>query len=214
MMLKWNHRVVLAGALAGAVAVAGCGDVSRTGRAPAQVVIEKLEAASGAAPDEFFGSLASDVLTMRTQPAPCSEASPCPTVFNDFGKATMSLVMKDPGQPGFPSSPSALNTVTFSRYRVEYMRTDGHNIQGVDVPYAFDSAATFTVPVNGSVAGAFEIVRTIAKSEAPLQALVSQAKTIQTIAKVTFYGRDQAGNEVIATGNIGISFGNFADPAQ
>jgi len=29
---------------------------------------------------------------------------------------------------------------------------------------------------------------------------------------VTFYGRDQAGNDVSATGSIGIVFGNFADP--
>jgi hypothetical protein len=35
---------------------------------------------------------------------------------------------------------------------------------------------------------------------------------ISTIADVTFYGRDQAGNDVSATGSIGIDFGNFGDP--
>jgi hypothetical protein len=29
---------------------------------------------------------------------------------------------------------------------------------------------------------------------------------------VTFYGQDHAGNDVAATGNIGITFGNFGDP--
>jgi hypothetical protein len=29
---------------------------------------------------------------------------------------------------------------------------------------------------------------------------------------VTFYGQDQAGNEISAAGNIGIDFGDFADP--
>jgi hypothetical protein len=33
------------------------------------------------------------------------------------------------------------------------------------------------------------------------------------LARVTFYGHDQAGNEVIATGQIQIDFGNFGDPA-
>jgi hypothetical protein len=35
---------------------------------------------------------------------------------------------------------------------------------------------------------------------------------LHAIAEVTFYGRDQAGNEVTAVGNINISFGDFADP--
>ena len=36
---------------------------------------------------------------------------------------------------------------------------------------------------------------------------------ISTIAEVTFYGHDQAGNELSVTGTIGITFGNFADPS-
>ena len=41
----------------------------------------------------------------------------------------------------------------------------------------------------------------------------SQASSIiATIAEVTFYGHDQAGNDLSATGTIGVNFGNFADP--
>jgi len=29
---------------------------------------------------------------------------------------------------------------------------------------------------------------------------------------VTFYGHDQAGNDISATGSIGVEFGNFGDP--
>jgi hypothetical protein len=29
---------------------------------------------------------------------------------------------------------------------------------------------------------------------------------------VTFFGRDQAGNDLSVTGSIGVQFGNFADP--
>jgi hypothetical protein len=211
-MFKLNPRVMLAGATVCALAVSGCGDVARSGRGPAQVVIDALLAAPGATPDEFVGNLASDVQTMRTQPAPCTTNNPCATIFNDLGQVQMSLLLKDPGQPGFPSAASGLNSVTFTRYRVEFQRTDGRNVQGVDVPYAFDQAATFTVPASGTATASFELVRNSAKLEAPLRELVSEARFVSTMARVTFYGRDQAGNDVVASGVISVTFGNFADP--
>ena len=58
----------------------------------------------------------------------------------------------------------------------------------------------------------FELVRIIAKQEAPLRALQANGVLITTIAEVSFYGRDQAGNEVTAVGSIGVTFGNFGDP--
>jgi hypothetical protein len=124
----------------------------------------------------------------------------------------MRLILKSPGSATVVTAPSALNSVTFTRYHVEYRRTDGRSAQGVDVPFAFDSAATFTVPASGSVTAGFEIVRNVAKAEPPLRALVTNGNIISTLAEVTFYGRDLAGNEVVATGTVGISFGNFGDP--
>ena len=70
----------------------------------------------------------------------------------------------------------------------------------------FDSALTITVPATGIVEGAFQIVRHSAKEEAPLRSLRFSNDIISTIAEVTFYGRDQAGNEVSATGIIGVDF--------
>ena len=102
--------------------------------------------------------------------------------------------------------------MTINRYRVEYRRTDGRNVQGVDVPFAFDSGVTFTIPAGGLVKAGFQIVRHSAKEEAPLKALRANGSIISTIATVTFYGQDQAGNEISAAGNIGIDFGDFADP--
>jgi hypothetical protein len=52
------------------------------------------------------------------------------------------------------------------------------------------------------------------KFEAPLAALARSPVIIATIARVTFYGRDQTGREVIATGQMSVSFGNFADPSS
>jgi hypothetical protein len=94
---------------------------------------------------------------------------------------------------------------------VVYRRADGRNTPGVDVPFSFDSGVTVTVDRDGGSTG-FQLVRNSAKQEAPLRALVANPDIISTIAEVTFYGRDQAGNDVSATGLIGVDFGNFGDP--
>ena len=185
------------------MASAGCGNMATDGRSPVQLTLASLSAASGATPDEFGATLHSDVTTV---------VDDVPTIFNDNGAAEFVLVMKDPGaNPANPAAPSALNSVTITRYRVEYRRTDGRNTPGVDVPYAFDSAVTVTVTNEGGSTG-FQIVRNSAKQDAPLRALVTSPNIISTIADVTFYGRDQVGNDVSVTGSIGIDFGNFGDP--
>jgi hypothetical protein len=149
--------------------------------------------------DDEQGTLLSDVITKNS-------------TFNDMAEVEMRLILKDPGPPGVTVGPSLLNAVTITRYRVEYRRSDGRNTQGVDVPYSFDSALTFTVPSDGSATGVFQLVRHAAKEEAPLKALANNLDIISTIAYVTFYGHDQAGNDVSATATIGVDFGNFADP--
>ena len=54
----------------------------------------------------------------------------------------MHLELKDQGTTAPPTTPSANNQVTLTRYHVEYTRADGRNTQGVDVPFAFDGAIT------------------------------------------------------------------------
>jgi hypothetical protein len=208
----WMERQTAAVILVAAcAAAAGCGDVVRQGRAPVQLVINSLEAAPGAEPDEFGASLLSDVITVVQRTVNSQEAD-VPTVFNDLGEVTMSLILKDPGQPGTTAAPSAINQVTITRYRVIYRRSDGRNTPGIDVPFPFDSAATFTVPAQGTVTAGFQLVRHTAKQEAPLATLAFNPDVISTLAEVTFFGRDQAGNDISATGMIGVDFGNFADP--
>jgi hypothetical protein len=212
LMNRSRRGCVLATAVVAGIGAAACGDVARDGRAPVQAVIVSLQAASGAQPDKFGGTLSSDVITLRTTPAPCTTTSPCATIFGDIGQIEIRLLPKNPGAPGFPAAPSPLNAVTFSRYRVAYTRTDGRNTPGVDVPFGFDSAVTFTVSETGSATAGFVMVRNTAKAEAPLAALGSNGNIISTLANVVFYGKDQAGNEITATGTIGVSFGNFGDP--
>jgi hypothetical protein len=186
--------------------MAGCGDVSQ-GPSSTLVRIEFLEGASGASPDKFGGTLLSDVTTIVKK-----GAVDVPTIFNDVARVTMAMTLKDPGSSGVTNIPNDLNIVTFTHYRVVYRRTDGRNVQGVDVPFAFDSGLTFSVSPAGTVQVGFEIVRHTAKEEAPLKALASSGAIISTIADVTFYGTDQAGKNVIVTGFIGINFGDFGDP--
>ena len=79
------------------------------------------------------------------------------------------------------------------------------------MPYSWDGTVTGTVPLGGSLALGFEMVRHAAKGEAPLIGLVSSPVIITTNADVTFYGRDRVGNEINVTGSIQVDFGNFGD---
>ena len=92
-----------------------------------------------------------------------------------------------------------------------YRRADGRNTPGVDVPYAFDGAATGTVPLTGTMTLGFQMVRNQAKQEPPLVQLATNGLFISTIADVTFYGRDQVGNDVSVTGSMEVDFANFGD---
>ena len=202
-------------ALAAAVMVAAttsCGSVVRDGRAPVFLVVDKLLAIRGAAtPGTPSTPLVSDVITNVTSPAPCSDASPCPTIFGDSGIVTLRLTPKDIGAVGATVTPSTNNEVTITRVHVSYRRTDNRNVEGVDVPYGFDTGATVTVPASGTVDLPFELVRNTAKSEAPLIQLKNNGVIMTAIADVTFYGQDRVGNAISVTGSIGVDFGNFGD---
>lgn len=198
-------------AVAVVAATASCGDVVRQGTSPVYLVIDLLQAAPGNRTSQLVGTLFSDVVTNVTSPAPCSPESPCPTVFNDVGSVRIRLSLKDIGTGGSPTAATTNNEVTITRYHVAYRRADGRAVPGVDVPYAFDGAITGTVPANGSVTLGFEIVRNVAKEESPLVQLITNPAIISTIADVTFYGKDQTGNQLSVTGSISIDFGNFGD---
>ena len=204
-----KHPPTIRGSLAGlllAAAVSGCGDAARAGRSPVYLVIDSLQAAQGNKPGALGTGLTSDVLTLVVSPAPCSAATPCASVFNDVGSVALRLAAKD-----ISVAPTTNNQVTITRYHVSYKRADGRNTPGTDVPYGFDGAVTGTVPPTGAATFGFEIVRNVAKQEPPLVQLQANPQIISTIADVTFYGRDQVGNDISVTGSISIAFGNFGD---
>lgn len=196
------------------MASGSCGDVVRQGRSPSFLVIESLAAASGSAPDQVSSTLQSDVVTLVRTTINGQQVS-VPTVLQDAGQASFRLALKDPGAPAVPSTPSDINAVTINRYHVVFKRSDGRNVPGVDVPFAFDGAVTATISSSSSVVVPFVLVRIQAKLEAPLKAMqgLGASIAISTIADVTFYGRDQAGNDVSVTGSISVNFADWADPA-
>jgi hypothetical protein len=97
---------------------------------------------------------------------------------------------------------------------VSYRRSDGRNTQGVDIPFDFDGAVTFTVRPGEEARVPFSLVRAQAKLESPLMALRygGNGLLISTIADVTFFGHDQTGRETSVTGKISVNFADWADP--
>ena len=204
-----NPKRFLAVIALGATATS-CGDVVRNGRAPSSLVVDSIRGVRGAATVATPAStLISDVITNVISPAPCSAETPCPTIFGDSGEATMHIALKDPGTSTAPASPTEVNAITITRYHVDYIRADGRKTPGVDVPYGFDGAVTVTV--SGATTFGFQLVRVVAKEETPLVQLKVSKSVIPAIAGITFFGHDQAGNEVTATGTIQVDFGNYGD---
>jgi hypothetical protein len=187
--------------------VVGCGS-NLPGTGSSYVMIQSLQAASGAKPDLFTGTLASDVQTL-VDVTVAGQQVKSPTVYEDPGRVVFALGMKNP--TGL--EPTSANFVTFNRYRVTYIRSDGRNTPGVDVPHPFDGAITVTVTDEPTTA-TLTLVRIQSKLENPLLPLVGAggALAITTLAEVTFYGTDQAGREVSATGRISVTFADWGDP--
>ncbi len=202
-----ERRVAAVVALSALLLTTSCGDKVLQGRGSSYLVVSLLQAASGAKPATFSTFLESDVVTNVKG----TGTTLFPTVYEDLGQVALSMAMKDPLTV---LEPTATNTITVERYHVDYVRTDGRNTQGVDVPYSFDGAVTGTITSTGSTL-VFVLVRAQAKLEAPLLALrgLGGAVIISTLARVTFYGYDQAGNAVSVSGTISINFADWGDPA-
>ena len=200
--MRWATRSVRPAAVAGlmlaALGVSACGSATaREGQASSYLTILNLEGTMQGE-NEWDHVLASDVQTNGG-------------VIEDDGRVRMTAALRDVTNP---NGPSTNNAITVNRYRVSYRRSDGRNTPGIDVPYAFDGAITFTVAPGGEQTVPFNLVRVQAKLESPLMNLrgLGGSVVISTLADVTFYGRDQAGREVSVTGTMGVNFADWADP--
>jgi hypothetical protein len=197
----WGGRArllaMLGAALLCAAALTSCSEAIRSGQGSSYLVLDSMSGPGGT-------PVSSDVISNGSGTCSSTNQGAC-SVIADNGSALFTLQMKD-----VLSQPTPNNAITLTQYHVEYIRADGHNVQGVDVPYAFDGGVTTTITNSGSVS--FTLVRIQAKEEAPLKALRfgGGAIAISTIARVTFYGHDQTGREVSVTGNIEVNFADWA----
>jgi hypothetical protein len=206
-----RNAIRLIGLAAMIAASVSCGDVVRQGSAPVFLVVDLLQGIRGGPQTGTAANpLISDVITNLTTPAPCTPDTPCPTIFGDSGTATLRAPLKDIGATA-ALTPTTNNEVTITRIHVEYIRADGRNTPGVDVPFGFDSAVTGTILGGGTLTLGFELVRNVAKQESPLAQLRTSSNFISAIAKITFYGVDRVGNGIQTTGQLQIEFGNFGD---
>jgi len=206
-IFQFRTATGLALVLTSAMGMASCAsELTRTGASPAYLVIDSILGAQGNNSSTFGTPLFSDVQTLVDNGTAVRSA----VVYNDLGQVRMRVLLKNPTTP---TGPSSLNSITVNRYHVEYRRSDGRNTPGVDVPYGFDGGATFTVQGDAPTTFAFDVVRNQAKLEPPLKTLVGAGGSVfvSTIAEITFYGRDQAGNEVQVSGTLQVNFGDWAD---
>jgi hypothetical protein len=156
--------------------------------------------------------LVSDVLSLVTSGGQCTQAAPCRFVFGDSGSATLSLAQKNVVSA---TSPTTNNQVTITRIHVHYRLSNGGGVQGVDVPFDFDTFSTTVVPPTGTATVGFELVRVQAKESMPLVQLnkppFGNGGQSSVVADLTFFGTDQVGTSMSVTGSIQIEFGDWAD---
>ena len=185
------------------------GELLRTGRSPVYLLITSITATQGGEGGEQDSAFLQSDVQVLVERDVNGQTVQVPTVFNDNATVTVRVEAKNPSLPT-----SSLNAVTLTRYRVSFRRSDGRSTPGVDVPFGFDGAVSGTADPGSTFEVSFELVRHQAKLEPPLRNLIGFGGLgfLSTVADITIWGRDQNGNEVMATGSIDVHFADFADP--
>jgi hypothetical protein len=145
---------------------------------------------------------------------------------NDDAILTVSVFRKNPNVTII----NDIEDLILDHFEVRFFRTDGHNTQGVDVPYSISgplgSSRLFIPAGKGSTDTTinFTLVRHQAKLEPPLRNLangpagtqagtspeLSASGVITTIAEVTIYARTLNDKGALtAKGQIQVTFGDF-----
>jgi hypothetical protein len=172
-------------AIAAAVALSGCGtDHVTDSKATVEMVVAGIN--EGA-------PILSDIV------------SPGNTVVNCDALVTAQTFMKNPN-----SEIGSYDVVTLSSYKVNYTRSDGQNVQGVNVPYEITGPVTVSIDPGDDVQFPVTIVRQQAKIEPPLKNITG-LDIVTMSAQVTLYGHTQAGDGVEASGSVQVTFADFAD---
>jgi hypothetical protein len=104
--------------------------------------------------------------------------------------------------------------ITINRYEVQYFRSDGRGVQGVDVPYAISGNIAVEVVSGAAVTIPIEVVRRQAKVEPPLLILAGGnggGAVLTVFAEITLHAVTTIGQTMTATGRMQIDFADFGD---
>jgi hypothetical protein len=139
-------------------------------------------------------------------------------VVNDDAEVSVNLFRKNPSV----TSTSALEHVYLESYDVRYFRTDGKDIEGVDVPYRISGPlgnVRFHTPTStgeNELTVPITIVRQAAKLEPPLRNLRAGGGQliITAIAEISVYARQIDGETLKATGRVQVTFADFGSDSE
>lgn len=148
---------------------------------------------------------------------------------NDDARVVVNVYRKNPTV----EATSPLEHVRLESYQVRYLRTDGRNVEGVDVPHRITGALNslrFHTPTDTGeveIEAIVNVVRHTAKREPPLINLIGIFPTttgavslnsegiITTVAEITVYARQvTTGEPLSATGRFQVAFADFVDEGQ
>ena len=109
-------------------------------------------------------------------------------------------------------APRVPGAVLIQRYQVQYSRSDGRSVQGVDVPYTVTGLLSSAVDVatSGTEEVPIEVVRRQAKLDPPLSNITG-FDIVTMFATITISGQTVSGDTVTASGSMQIDFANFGD---
>jgi hypothetical protein len=143
----------------------------------------------------------------------------CCAIINDNLQVEVESIFKNPNL----IIGGVFNDITLERYELRYLRSDGRNVEGVDVPFTISSAmSSLQVISPGNASVSIVGVRHQAKLEPPLKNLEGVflgdsgrfvfpgAGVLTTTGELTIHGRTTSGKAVVATGRIQIVFADFS----
>jgi hypothetical protein len=185
--------------------LAGCGgDFAENSTAP--VILRMIDVAADSGADdqeEWSDVLLSDVVTNGS-------------VFNDNARLSFDVLAKNPNF--VDPNDRTMSDVMLERYQVQYLRSDGHNVEGVDVPFRITGGLSGAVGLNDTepLEKVIIIVRHQAKSDPPLRNYrgAGGEKLVTVTAVITVHGRTVSGHAVSTEGRLQINFADFADPEK
>jgi hypothetical protein len=130
-------------------------------------------------------------------------------VFEDSAQITILNWDKNPEYT--TSTFNVYNDVILKQYEVRYFRTDGRNVEGVDVPYRITGPLSGVVARNSRTTISIEIVRHQAKEEPPLRNLRGGGalNMITCIAEIAVYGETYNGETLKTTAQLQVNFADF-----